>query len=242
MCRILLAESDHELRLNLARVLDEAGYTVFTSSTLAESIKIIVDDNVDIAIVDCGLPNGDPMTIARRFCKRIGCLLMTGCLSTELHNEATLLGVSAFLNKPYSEEDLISVVDRVAQNVKGSLPNTFGESGDNGREIGDDVDLQTVYAKLASVSSRVKVTVDDMVYCKSHISDMAKSMEYRDKRIEAIEEVAKNCGIRGEEIAVLKEQSRVTQVNWNRIIMFILSLIQAGATVYVVQAAHSLLR
>lgn len=250
MCNILLVEDDHELRPVLVGLLDEAGYSVIPCGTVAESENMFREHHIDLAIIDLKLPNGDGMDILRSVEGRIPHIAITDESDREIRNRAALYGAVAFLEKPFDEEELISIVDRVTKNKLGQYPPQRNEGKKiSSREVGEDVDLQRVYAKIATVSSRVTGTREEVEELKVHIREADRTLRTQSGDLErmamsmdALAERTQYCDERGKSIAVLEERVDVSRTNWARVIQFAIALIQAAATVYVVQAAHSLLR
>lgn len=230
MCNLLLVEDDQKLRPVLVSVLDEAGYKVIPCATISEAKKMLKEHGIEIVVLDNDLPNGTGISLIKRIYPDISAIIMMGNPSPEVRNEATLCGVSAFLEKPFDEEDLVTVVDRVIKKDLGILPSDL--KGGGGRTVGDDVNLQQVYSKIASISSRIKELTGEVILCKEVMGKFPKF----EVTLEEVSKRTEKCQERGETIAVLQERAETSSVNWDRVLNLLLAVIQAVLILLVTKA------
>jgi DNA-binding response OmpR family regulator len=232
MCKILLVDDDNELRPLLASVLDTAGYNVIPCSTVSEARQLYKEHGIELAILDDTLPNGQGIELARGFSRDGTSIIMMGNPTQEEVHNALMCGVGMFLNKPFDEEDLVTIVDRTMKQDKGSLPSSL-YTGGGGRQIGDEVSMQTLFSKVSAMSSRHREMTDDILFCKGAIADIAPSLKLVIQRTSKCEE-------RGEKIAVLEERSNVSKVNWERVATLAVGLIEAGLAAYLARVISQL--
>jgi CheY-like chemotaxis protein len=115
---ILLVEDDANLRALVARVLNGLGYTVHVASSGIEALAIAVDSSIplDAVITDVVMPgiNGRELVeklIASR--PGMGSLLMSGYTDDDVLRRGVLHGQTAFLQKPFTPDQLARKVRAV---------------------------------------------------------------------------------------------------------------------------------
>lgn len=254
MCTILLVEDDHKLRPKIVTVLDEAGYSVVPSGTVTESLALIGEHEFDLAIVDLKLPNGDGMEVVRQIHDKLPIIVLTGYPSHEARNEASVYGVSAFLTKPYNEEDLVTTVDHFIYRRLSKAP-THKEHDPSRRKVGDEISTENLYAKMATVSSRVATLTEDVQVIKKRMEEQNGVILEMKPELKTVMERTQQCADRGaliavlkdradklsvEDIAVLKEKAAISGRNWGLILNILVGLISTGAAVLVTRAANQL--
>jgi len=114
---VLLVE-DEEMLVEVGRVwLEEAGYRVLIAADGEEAVRVFEEHRggVDVVVCDMGLPRrgGREVFFAlRRLEPAQPVVLVSGFVEPSERVELTRSGVSAFLEKPYSEQQLLEVVAR----------------------------------------------------------------------------------------------------------------------------------
>ena len=70
--RLLLVEDDALLNQGLTRTLGNEGYAMESVSDLASARAYIASDDIDMVILDLGLPDGDGLTLMSQIkgCKK----------------------------------------------------------------------------------------------------------------------------------------------------------------------------
>lgn len=66
MARLLIIEDDKDLRETLGDYLGLKGHQVTTVGTLAEAHQTLTDGQIDLALLDLNLPDGDGLTLLRQ--------------------------------------------------------------------------------------------------------------------------------------------------------------------------------
>lgn len=225
MCKILLVEDNHKLRPLIVSLLDESGYSVVPAGTIMEAMTLLREYQFDLAIIDLKLPNGTGMDIIRHIRTDIPSIILTGHATHEARNEASTLGVLAFLEKPFNEDELVGAVMQAVDT--GRVETDYRPPESRTREIGDEVDLQRLYSKMTVLGARVNrlmVLEDQYSELEEGQSLLAEQtsgcrdcLSKLQPMIDAVMERTAKCSERGEAIAVLQERARVTGINWDRV-------------------------
>ncbi|MBO6266395.1 MAG: response regulator [Acidaminococcaceae bacterium] len=112
--KILIADDEALLRLDLREMLEEAGHTVIGE---AENGKVAIDitkqKKPDLVIMDVKMPEMDGLEAARIIGdeKLAPVLLLTAYSQREIVQQATDSGVFAYLVKPIREEELFPAIE-----------------------------------------------------------------------------------------------------------------------------------
>jgi two-component system, response regulator PdtaR len=110
--RILVAEDETIIRLDLVEMLTEAGYEVIAQ---AENGAVAVDlaklHKPDLAILDVKMPEMDGITAAEQIISLAPVLMLTAFSQRELVERARDAGVMAYVVKPFSIADLVPAIE-----------------------------------------------------------------------------------------------------------------------------------
>jgi AmiR/NasT family two-component response regulator len=110
--RILVAEDEAIIRLDLVEMLQEAGYTVVgQASNGQEAIELAKDLKPDLAILDVKMPVLDGISAAEEIIHIAPVLMLTAFSQKELVDRARDAGVMAYVVKPFSISDLIPAME-----------------------------------------------------------------------------------------------------------------------------------
>jgi len=110
---IVIAEDDRAVRESVTRALELEGYTVTAVSDGAAALEVAAKPEVDLLILDLGMPNVDGLTVCRRLRSagsRIPILVLTA--RTEVSDRVSGLdaGADDYLPKPFSLDELFARV------------------------------------------------------------------------------------------------------------------------------------
>jgi DNA-binding NtrC family response regulator len=115
---ILLIDDEPLIRLSMTDALKAVGYAVRAASTGHEGLDLLNQGSFDIVITDLRLPGVDGLDLLQA-CKqrapRTEVILITAHGSVEAAVEAMKRGAYDFITKPFSMEELLLIVDRVAK-------------------------------------------------------------------------------------------------------------------------------
>ncbi len=115
--RVLVAEDETIIRLDLSQLLDRAGFKVCAEARNGiEAVELARIHEPDVAILDVKMPALDGIEAARRILEErpIPIVILTAYHQQELVARAAEVGVFGYLVKPFRERDLAPVI-RTAQ-------------------------------------------------------------------------------------------------------------------------------
>lgn len=114
--KILIIDDEKNIRLALKSCLGEEGYEIDTAVNGEEGLLKIIDDKFDLVLLDLKMPGLDGIEVVRRMrSKDIGVdvIIMTAYGTVEKAVEAMKLGVIDFLSKPFTPEDIRTIVEDI---------------------------------------------------------------------------------------------------------------------------------
>jgi response regulator NasT len=110
--RILVAEDEALIRMDLVEMLQEAGYEVVAQATNGEeAIALATEHNPDLAILDVKMPVLDGISAAEKIISIAPVLMLTAFSQRELVERARDAGVMAYVVKPFTIGDLIPAIE-----------------------------------------------------------------------------------------------------------------------------------
>ena len=116
--RILIIDDEPTVRQSCERIFAERGYEVETAASAKEGLARALRGYFDCALIDLKLPDMDGMEIVRNARAKRGnmaVLVITGYGTAETAAEATRLGVSAYIYKPFTPQELVTAVENAVQ-------------------------------------------------------------------------------------------------------------------------------
>ncbi len=110
--RILVAEDEALIRMDLVEMLGEAGYEVVAeASDGAQAIELAQLHKPDLAILDVKMPVLDGISAAEKIIAIAPVLMLTAFSQRELVERARDAGVMAYVVKPFSIGDLVPAIE-----------------------------------------------------------------------------------------------------------------------------------
>ena len=112
--RVVIAEDEAIIRLDLKELLQEDGYEVVGETGRGdEAVELVRDLRPDLAILDIKMPGLDGLSAARLIATdRLAAVLMITAFSQrELVEQARDAGALAYLVKPFQKSDLIPAIE-----------------------------------------------------------------------------------------------------------------------------------
>ncbi len=112
--RVVIAEDEAIVRLDLKEILEEEGYEVVGETGRGdEAVKLVHELSPDLAILDIKMPGQDGLTAAREITadQRAAVLILTAFSQRNLIEEARDAGVLAYLIKPFQRSELIPAIE-----------------------------------------------------------------------------------------------------------------------------------
>jgi response regulator NasT len=111
--RILVAEDETIIRLDLKDLLERAGFEVCAEARDGEeAVELARSEEPDLALMDVKMPRLDGIEAARRILdeRPIPIVMLTAYGQEELVARAAEVGVFGYLVKPFREQDLLPAI------------------------------------------------------------------------------------------------------------------------------------
>ena len=112
--RVVIAEDEAIIRLDLKETLEEEGYDVVGETGRGdEAVDLVRDLEPDLAILDVRMPGLDGLSAAREISahKKSAVLILTAYSQRDLIEQARDAGALAYLVKPFQRSELIPAVE-----------------------------------------------------------------------------------------------------------------------------------
>ena len=135
--RILVAEDEAIIRLDLAEMLTEAGYEVVGQASNGEQAVALAEElRPDLVIMDIKMPVLDGISAAEQIGAARICpvVMLTAFSQTELVERARDAGVTAYVVKPFTRADVTPAID-IAVSRWAELKELEAEVADLGERL-----------------------------------------------------------------------------------------------------------
>jgi AmiR/NasT family two-component response regulator len=112
--RVVIAEDEAIIRLDLKELLEEEGYEVVGETGRGnEAIELVRQHQPDLVILDIKMPGMDGLTAARHITSErlAAVLVLTAFSQRDLVEQARDAGALAYLVKPFQKSDLIPAIE-----------------------------------------------------------------------------------------------------------------------------------
>ena len=112
--RVVVAEDEAIIRLDLKEMLEEEGYEVVGETGRGdEAVELVRRLDPDIAILDIKMPGMDGIAAAREIAaeRRAAVLVLTAFSQRELVTQAAGAGAIGYLVKPFQKSDLVPAIE-----------------------------------------------------------------------------------------------------------------------------------
>jgi two-component system, response regulator PdtaR len=113
LARVVIAEDEAIIRLDLKEILTSAGYDVVGETGRGdEAIQLVAEHQPDLAILDIKMPGMDGVRAAREITEnhQVAVMLLTAFSQRDLIEEARDAGVAAYLVKPFQPRELLPAI------------------------------------------------------------------------------------------------------------------------------------
>lgn len=110
---ILIIDDDPLVLMNYADILEDAGYTPITASTLEQAWNMLQSRGFDLIVCDHDLNDGKGIELIRKMNaagKDYPVIYLSAALPEILNEAATLQSVKKILTKPVGKENLIEAI------------------------------------------------------------------------------------------------------------------------------------
>jgi len=112
--RVVIAEDEAIIRLDLKETLEEEGYEVVGETGRGdEAVDLVKEHEPDVAILDIKMPGLDGLSAAREIAgeRRAAVLILTAFSQRDLIEQARDAGALAYLVKPFQRGELIPAIE-----------------------------------------------------------------------------------------------------------------------------------
>lgn len=114
--KILVIDDENIVRISCKKILSPEGFEVALASDGYEAIELIKKDTYDIIITDLKMPKMDGLEVLEWIKKNSPSskvIVITGFSTPEIAEKAVATGAAGYLEKPFTPETLLSVVQSV---------------------------------------------------------------------------------------------------------------------------------
>lgn len=117
----MVVEDEVDLVKALQMRLGNWGFEVVAALDAYEGTKLAMEEKPDLVILDLMLPAGGGVSTLKNIrnsfkVRFIPVIILTGMKDEGTKRKVLELGVSAYMEKPYKDEDLKSAIDKCLQN------------------------------------------------------------------------------------------------------------------------------
>jgi two-component system response regulator HydG len=119
--RLLVVDDQQDTLELLQRSLAARGYQVFTASSVASATRFLEGSEVDLVITDFKMPGASGLDLVRHVrenLKNTEVMMITGYPTIEGAVKAVKTGAEEYLTKPFTQEELLSSVERALEKLQ----------------------------------------------------------------------------------------------------------------------------
>jgi AmiR/NasT family two-component response regulator len=141
VARVVIAEDEAIIRLDLKEMLISAGYDVVGETGRGdEAVQLVEEHQPDLAILDIKMPGMDGIRAAREITSRhqVAVLVLTAFSQRDLIEEARDAGVAAYLVKPFQPRELLPAVADVLARARQEWALAAEEGADGSEARAED--------------------------------------------------------------------------------------------------------
>ena len=112
--KVVIAEDEALIRLDIKEMLEEEGYDVVGETGRGdEAVQLVKENHADLAVLDIRMPGLDGLSAARQITEagETAVVILTAFSQRNLIEEARDAGVLAYLAKPFRKDELVSAIE-----------------------------------------------------------------------------------------------------------------------------------
>lgn len=112
--RVVIAEDEAIIRLDLKEILEEQGYEVVAETGRGDDVVALVHEHSpDLVMLDIKMPGRDGLSIAEELSthRRAAIVILTAFSQRDLVERARDAGAVAYLVKPFEKSDLLPAIE-----------------------------------------------------------------------------------------------------------------------------------
>ena len=158
--KVLLADDEVTITVTLADALRDAGHEVLTASDTDAALQLLESESPEVVLTDVRMPGEGGMAVVERSMeleKTRPVIIMSGFASLETAQEAVELGASLFVQKPFRNAAMVSIVEtfgkireleRENERLRGLLDAGEGFEG----VVGSSEQMRAVFERVRTVA------------------------------------------------------------------------------------------
>lgn len=158
--KILIVDDDKSVADSLSLVLSDAGFAVTAAHSFTASTSILKDSFFDLVITDLRLADAsgiDLITLIKRQTPETEVILMTAYGSLDVTIEAIKAGAYYYLEKPYTRDRLMTLVDRALQlaalrQENETLKRTLAGESETFGMVGHDPQMHQIFETIRTAA------------------------------------------------------------------------------------------
>jgi len=145
--RVVIAEDEAIIRLDLKEILESEGYEVVGEAARGDdALELVSEKKPDLAILDIKMPGMDGIEVARRAVADHGVpvLVLTAFSQRNLIEEARDAGVAAYLVKPFQSAEIVPAIEVALArfNEHRAIEDEAAQTGDGQANIEDKLETR----------------------------------------------------------------------------------------------------
>jgi DNA-binding NtrC family response regulator len=159
--KILVVDDEENVCQSIKKVLSRRGYDVSQALTVDDAVKLIQEMSFDLVITDMMIPGTsglELLQIIRDHYLELEVIMITGYASIESAVNATKLGATAYLPKPFTPDELTKVTENTLSarvtKAKRQADKTPEEKEDELADGNIDIDMPFNAREVAKQTSR----------------------------------------------------------------------------------------
>lgn len=158
--KILVVDDEPSVTDSLEIILGAEGFEVLSAGSFTESTNLLQQNNVDLVITDLRLADASGIDLikhVKKNCPEIECILMTAYGSLDVTIEAIKAGAYYYLDKPYTRERLLALVERALQLValkheNQTLKRTLSGDSETFGMVGRDPKISQIFETIRTAA------------------------------------------------------------------------------------------
>jgi len=123
--RVLVVDDEPLVASSCERILTAVGDDVQTTGSAREGLRRALSEPFDVVMADLRMPDLDGMELVRTLRGQrpdVAVIVITGYGSVSSAVEAAKLGVSDYIEKPFTPEQIVEAVDRALPSAEPAAP------------------------------------------------------------------------------------------------------------------------
>jgi response regulator NasT len=147
--RVVLAEDEAIIRLDLKEILEEEDYEVVGETSRGDdAVELVRSLRPDLAILDIKMPGMDGLTAARTITgeRLAAVLILTAFSQHDLVDQARDAGALGYLVKPFQKSDLVPAIELAIGRFK-----EMSALADEVRDLGEQLETRMVVDRAKGI-------------------------------------------------------------------------------------------